>query len=275
MIIGIDIGGTKTSIGLSYTGHELKDSIEFATPANQRKLISVLTKEIINFVGSQQLDAIGISCPGPLNKKRGMVTNPHHLPWLNLRLTQPMKRRFNCPVILEHDATAGGIYEARFGAGKTYKLVSYITISTGIGNSLLLDGQPIANSNNPEGGSQIIDFKKVGADDEARYSALASGLAIERDFGAKPSDIYDKNIWQEIAQLMSYGIYNIIQISAPDVVILGGGVASHYKRFGKYLNKDLRNLNPVYKLPPVIMASQPNIAPLRGVIYLAAQKLDV
>jgi glucokinase len=203
-----------------------------------------------------------------------MVTFPHHLPWSNLRLTQPIAKKFNCPVILEHDATAGGIFESRFGAGKNYNLVSYITLSTGIGNSLMLNGQPISNSYNPEGGSQILDWHKLSGKNITRFSQQASGLAIERDFGAKPSDIHDHGVWQQIAKRMSYGIYNIIQISAPEVVILGGGVASHYDRFGKYLKKDLLSLEPIYPLPPIIMASQPNLAPLMGIVYLAARELD-
>jgi glucokinase len=276
MIIGIDIGGSKIRIGLSYQGLELEDSITIATPQNQRKVIATLSHEIKKLVGGQQLDAIGISCPAPLDKARGMITQPHYLDWHNLRLVQPLRKAFDCQVVIEHDATAAGIYESRFGAGKDYHLVSYITISTGIGNALLLDGRPISNQHNPEAGSQIIDIHALEPNTrEGKFSLLASGKAIERDFGELASEITSRNQWQIIAHRLSYGIFNIIQISAPDCVVLGGGVAEYYKRFGSLLLRDMKNLGSVYPLPPIIKAKHANTAPLLGAIWLAGQAIDV
>lgn len=275
MIIGIDIGGTKTNIGLSYTGETIVDSHIIPTPRNQRKVISKLSSEIRKLVGEQQIDAIGITCPAPINKARGIITQPHHLPWHNLKLVTPLKKQFKCPVIIEHDATAGGIAEARFGAGKNYHYICYITISTGIGNALILDGKPLPGPNNAEGGAQIIDMHEAELNSKnGSYEDLASGSTIVRDFGARASEINSRSQWQLIARRFSYGIYNIIQIAAPECVILGGGVGSHYKKFSSALNKELNKFSPLYPIPPVIMAKNPETAPLMGIIYLAAQSLD-
>lgn len=276
MIIGIDIGGSKTRIGLSYSGDVLEDSVCFETPQNQRKIIATLTSEIKKLVGGQNLDAIGIACPGPIIKNKGMITLPHNLDWHNLRLVGPLKKIFHCPIVLEHDATAAGIYESLFGAGKDYRLVSYITISTGIGNTLILEGNPVSSNHNPEAGSQIIDFQNLNTSSrDGRYSTLASGTAIERDFGLMASEITYREQWNLIARRLSYGIYNIIQISAPDCVILGGGTSVYFKRFARQLVRELKLLDSVYPLPPILRAKYVETAPLLGAIYLACKALDI
>ena len=270
MIIAVDIGGTKMRIGYSEIGDHLKDYIDIPTPINQRVVVSTISETIKKLVGSStEIDAIGIAAPGPINKDRGTIISPRTIPWRNLRIVQGLKKIYNCPVVLEHDATAGGIAEARIGAGKDHSVVLYITLSTGIGNSIIVDGSPLPSKHNPEGGWQLI-----GTDpSEDRFSLQANGKAIEQRFGKKPSEIHDHHTWQIIAQDLALGIYNMITIIQPDCVILGGGVSVNYKRFIKPLKRRLAELSPVYPLPKITKARYTDTAPAIGAILLAIEKI--
>ncbi len=275
MIIGIDIGGTKISVGVSHDGESIADSISIATPQNQRKVVSLLEYDIRKLIGSESVDAIGICSPAPIDKQRGTILAPHNLPWRNLRIVLPLQKIFGCPVVLEHDATAGGIAEARFGAGKNYDLFCYVTISTGIGGVIMLNKSPLPTPNNAEFGAQIVESENIGMGKlSGSYEYVASGSAIVRDFGVRAADIHNRNEWRLIARRFSYGLYNISQIVAPEAIILGGGVSVHYKRFARVLQKELASYQPLYPLPKILPAKHTETAPLLGVIYCAARRLD-
>ena len=81
MIIAVDIGGTKTRISYSRIGNNLDDSLEFVTPKNQRVVIKTIQEKIKLLIGTSEVDAIGISSPGPIDKKRGLILSPRNLSW--------------------------------------------------------------------------------------------------------------------------------------------------------------------------------------------------
>lgn len=272
MIIGIDIGGTKTRLASSSFGTKIERSQDIVTPQNQRKVVSSLIEIIRSLASGQHIDAIGIACPGPLDKARGMVLSPRNLKWHNLKLVAPLKEEFGAPVNLEHDATCGAVAEARIGAGKKHRLVLYVTISTGIGTGIALDGRPLPSVYNSEGGQQIIDpsyqhnHHRLGS-----YENLASGSAIVRRYGNIAAQIHDKSSWELIGYEISIGLHNLITIVAPDVVILGGGVSVHYHKFAKSLKSNLERWQPLYPTPPIVRADYVETAPLLGAMLLAAE----
>lgn len=268
MIVAVDIGGTKTRVGYSRIGDHIEDSLDFATPKNQRVVISSIIENIHKLVGISQIDAIGVSCPAPINKSRGTIGTPHNIPWKNLRIVSPLHNHFDCKVAFEHDATAGGIAEARLGAGKGFGVVLYITISTGIGNSIIVNGNPLTSPNNPQGGDMIVSYSPTQV---KSFSISASGRAIEEYYQKSPSMIRDSKHWEAIASELSIGIYNMINIVAPNCVVLGGGVTVHYKRFYKPLLRQLKSFEPLYPLPPIKRAVFVETAPLVGAMLLASE----
>lgn len=269
MIIAIDIGGTKTRISYSRVGNHLEDTLEFATPKNQRTVIKTLKEKIRLLIGSSEVDAIGISSPGPIDKKRGVILSPRNLSWGNLKIVKPLEDHFNCLVVLEHDATAGGIAEARIGAAQKHRVVLYISLSTGIGSSIIFDGSPLPTGHNQEGGRQIIGSDIL----QDRFGLAIGGKAIQQRYGKIAQDIHDPHIWQIIAQEFAVGIFNMITIIDPDCIVLGGGVSVHYRRFIRPLKKQLLALGPIYPLPDIIKARYTQTAPSLGMILLASEKL--
>ena len=268
MIVAVDIGGSKIRVGYSRIGDHIEDYIDFPTPKNQRVVIEAIIENIHKLIGISPVDAIGVCCPAPINKTRGTIGEPHNIPWRNLRITAPLQKHFGCKALLEHDATAAGIAEARIGAGKKYHTVLYVTVSTGIGNSIIINGNPIPGPNNAQGGDMIVS---IGSKDIQSFSTAASGRAIESYYQKAPSMIKDPRHWKSIASELSVGIYNMISIVAPDCVVIGGGVAVHFKRFRKPLTKQMQNFDPIYPLPPIKKAAFVETAPLIGAMLLASE----
>jgi mannose-6-phosphate isomerase len=268
MIVAIDIGGSKIRVGYSHVGDHLEDTLDIATPVNQRVAVQKITDAIHRLIGATAVDSIGIACPGPINKQRGTIVAPRTIPWHNLRLVKPLERSFHCPVLIEHDATAAGIAEARIGAGQKYPVVLYITLSTGVGSSIIVNGAPLPGPYNSEAGRQIVD-----ASTKELFHDTSSGVAIELRHNKKPYEITNATTWQIIASDFAIGIYNAITIVQPSVVVLGGGVAVHFKQFIKPLQAELNRLNPAYPLPPIKQARYAETAPAIGVMLLAAENL--
>jgi len=143
----VDIGGTKTAVVLSCAPPEIVCRQEFATepelgpePAIHR-IIAAL-KEILAAQGTaaDSLNGIGISCGGPLDRRLGMVMAPPNLStWIDVPIVEILRREFNCPVRLENDANAGAIAEHRFGAGRGFHNVVFLTLGTGLGSGILID----------------------------------------------------------------------------------------------------------------------------------------
>ena len=268
MIVAVDIGGSKIRVGYSRIGDHIEEYIDFPTPKNQRTVVNSIIENIHKLVGISQIDAIGVCSPAPIDKKRGTIGAPHNIPWKNLRIVAPLQKHFNCKVAFEHDATSAGIAEARIGAGKDYRLVLYITVSTGIGNSILVDGNPLPSPHNPQGGDIIVNYSPT---EIKSFSASTSGRAIEKYYQKSPSMIKDSKHWKTIASELSIGIFDMISIVNPEIVVLGGGVAVHYKKFHKPLIKQLNSFKPLYPLPPIRRAVFVETAPLVGAMLLAAE----
>jgi glucokinase len=149
LIAGVDIGGTKTAVVLSLQMPHVLTRIEFPTLAQQgpeqaiRNIMSSLEAalEQNNFVSSD-IASIGVSCGGPLDSIAGVVQSPPNLPgWDNIPICSLLSEHFGAPAYLENDANAGALAEFRFGAGVGTKNFAFLTMGTGFGAGLILNGQ--------------------------------------------------------------------------------------------------------------------------------------
>ena len=272
VVIGIDIGGTKIRIGGSNKGINLGRSVYVRTPEHYAEALHLIAQSVATLTGRHQIEAIGIASPGPIDLRNGRILTPSHLPWHNVAICHDLKQVFACPVSLGHDTTLGGVAEANFGAGRDVSNLLYVSISTGIGSSQIINGQPLPGDYNSEGGRQLI--QQEVHDRFVSFEDLASGAAIQRDFGKIAADIHKARDWDEIAHRLSLGLYNLIVITNPELVILGGGVAVHYHRFIRPLRRHLTDLQKFYSLPKITQARFVETAPLIGAVMLARSTTD-
>ena len=137
MKIGVDIGGTKCAVVLGDENGIVK-KIKFPTTTYEETIQNIINA--IREIGKS--DAIGISCGGPLDAKRGVILSPPNLPgWDDVRITEMLENEFHVPAYLCNDADACALAEWRFGAGKGTTNMVFLTFGTGMGAGLILNGK--------------------------------------------------------------------------------------------------------------------------------------
>ena len=148
MLVGIDIGGTKTAVILSAHPPETVWRAEFETRPELgpeqaiRKTLSLVHTGLAQHGVGTELQAIGVSCGGPLERANGLILSPPNLPtWNAVPITAILEAEFNVPCALNNDANAGALAEHQFGAGECCKHMVFLTMGTGLGAGLILNGE--------------------------------------------------------------------------------------------------------------------------------------
>jgi glucokinase len=130
------------------------------------------------------LRAIGISCGGPLDSQRGLILSPPNLPnWDRVDVLTPFRHRFGVPVALQNDANACALAEWRWGAGRGYRNVVFLTFGTGMGAGLILDGRLYAGTNElagEVGHIRLAEDGPVGYGKAGSFEGFCSGGGIEQ-----------------------------------------------------------------------------------------------
>lgn len=148
-LLGIDVGGTKVAFALGEPDGQLRASERRAIEASgdatrDLERIARDAKALLSGAGltAQDLAAVGVSLPGPLDRAAGAVLHPPNLPgWGRVEVARLLGEQFDRPVFLENDANAAALAEWRFGAGRGFRDVVYLTMSTGVGGGVILGGQ--------------------------------------------------------------------------------------------------------------------------------------
>ena len=147
MKLGIDIGGTKCAVVLGDENGIVK-KIRFATTDYHETMENI--RAAIREMGD--FDAIGISCGGPLDSKRGVILSPPNLVgWDDIHITEMLSEEFGVPAYLCNDADACALAEWKFGAGKGTENMIFLTFGTGMGAGLILNGRLYSGTNGMAG----------------------------------------------------------------------------------------------------------------------------
>lgn len=260
-VVGVDLGGTKISTALAdFEGNVLSQSI---IPTNAHEGEERVLERIIKSIQSvmsegdanlEDIKAIGIGSPGPLDSKKGIIITTPNLPFNNFNLVRPLKEKFNVPVFLDNDANVAAIGEYMLGAGRGKKNMVYFTVSTGVGGGAIVDGN-ICRGNTSNaleiGHTTVSPFgPRCNCGNIGCLEALSSGTAIgKRGQEAVNSKVetslkkYDKvtsyEVFKEAANgdevakdiidnaltFLGIGIANAISIFDPEMIVIGGGVS--------------------------------------------------
>ena len=185
MFIGIDIGGTKCSVskGIFHENRfELCDRVQIKTEhASPQKMLGALS-ELVAELATESIQAIGISCGGPLDSKRGVILSPPNLPgWGKIEIVRYFEETFSVPVGLQNDANACALAEWKFGAGIGCRNLIFLTFGTGLGAGLILDGRLYSGTNDMAGEvghMRLEPFGPVGYGKSGSFEGFCSGSGI-------------------------------------------------------------------------------------------------
>ncbi len=264
MYLGIDIGATKTLLACFDDTGTLTQSIKFLTSKSYAIFRDELAANVAK-LSTNKFIAVCVGVPGLLDRKRGVGIAMGNLPWKNVPIGKDVEHIAHCPVIIENDAKLAGLSEAILLKNK-YDRVAYVTISTGIGVGIIVNQQIELALVDSEPGKMPLEHNgKMVA-----WESFASGKAIVEKYGKRASDITDDGIWKEIANNIAVGLINVIAIVQPQVIVVGGGVATQFKRFDRLLEKALdRYEAPLIPIPPIMHAGRPEEAVVYGCYELA------
>jgi glucokinase len=255
-VLAIDIGGTKIAAGIVDSDARVLETAVVPTRAKEGFAMSYAQLQaVIEATMRDDVTAIGICAPGPLNPKTGVLINPINLPgWDNVPLAERISCTYGLPCKVENDANAAGLAEARFGAARGYSTVFYVTVSTGIGTGIILDGKIHHGKSGQagEGGHVTIDYaseSRCACGVQGCIEVLASGTAIARRAGMSAAEVASAaaqgdaralKVLDETAVMLSAWLGSIISLLDPDIIVIGGGVAN----IGEPLFSRLRRLTP-------------------------------
>lgn len=269
MILAIDTGGTKTLIArFDRNGHKTILT-RFATPQDFTEYANELRTALSETgLAPADIDAIVIAMPGTI--ENGKVMRMGNLPWENIDIVSEIQQfsGSEVPVYVENDAHLGALGEVRPRNDDARRSI-YLTVSTGINGGLVIDGQLSRELVSAELGHIQLHYDgKL-----QRWEDFASGRAILATYGKQASDIEDETTWREIAKRLSQGFAALLPVLRPDIVIIGGGVGTHFAKFSTYLNEQLAEILPEHYLCPIVQATHPEEAVLYGCYYYAVDAL--
>ncbi|MGA6924682.1 MAG: ROK family protein [Desulfosarcina sp.] len=266
LALGIDLGGTKILSTVSDARGRMRSRDHDETPSDEGRdailrAIVQSARRALRKAGVEMADlsAVGVGAPGPSNPQTGILHVSPNLPGLrDIPITTILRERFGKPVFLINDANAAALAEYHFGAGRGSACFVYVTVSTGIGGGVLIDGRLFTGSTG--GGAEIghmtIDDKgpPCNCGNVGCWEALASGTALAKEAqrliakgqrtsmlehaAGDPEQVDAKVVQQaaeqgdDLAQLLvartahylGTGLANLINIFNPDRIALGGGL---------------------------------------------------
>ncbi len=275
--IGIDLGGTNIAAGLvDETGTIVhKDSVPTMREREYPEIIrdmAVLCKKIIKDVGIDIKDvkSIGIGAPGTPDNKNGILVYANNLKFKNVPLRMEMQKYINLPVLIENDANCAALAESVAGASKDVKNSIAITLGTGIGGGMVVDGKVYSgfNSAAAEVGHMTIvsEGEQCTCGRKGCWEAYGSAMAlieqskkaakenpdsllnelVDGDLdkinakttfdAAKQGDETGKRVVDQYIKYVAEGLTNLINIFTPEVLVIGGGISKE----GEYLLRPLR-----------------------------------
>jgi len=283
--LGVDVGGTKVAAGLVTADGEILSTTRVpmvsngdaaAGLASVEAAIRAMFAERPAETAPGRLAGIGICSPGPLDPASGVVLNPPNLPcWRNFPLAAEIHRRFGLAARVDNDANAAGLAETLWGAAKGFRYVFYVTLGTGIGTGIILDGRIYhgRTGSAAEGGHLTIDFRgpQCACGKHGCIEALASGpaiaqrarerLAVPRPAASKmlelaggdpaqvtaeivgeafrKADALAAEVLLETAGLLAVWLGNVIDLLEPEVIVFGGGVAALMSAFFGHIRAQL------------------------------------
>ncbi len=264
MYAAVDIGGTKTLVASFTEAGEIIEQVKFPTHEDYEVFVSTLAETIAN-MSTKEFQAVTVAAPGTIDHSEGVLLHAGNLAWKNVPIQADVEKLFQAPVHLENDAKAATISESRI-AGPNYSVVVYITISTGIGVGVCINGNLEKTLLDAEPGWMSIEHDGM----MTPWEKVASGKALVARTGKKAFELEDEAAWDYHAKLIAQGLITVLAIVQPDLVVFGGSVGNHLEKFEKPLMKYLKSYeNPSVPIPPVRKAAHPEEAVIYGCYELA------
>lgn len=234
----LESGGTKMVCAVGDEKGRIFEQMIFPTKTPEKTI-----PQMIEYFKKARIEALGIASFGPLNlnpgsASYGFITNTPKSGWENYNILGVFKEALSCPVGLDTDVNGSVLGEVTFGQAKGKSCVIYVTIGTGIGAGIFVEGRLLHGMLHPEAGHVLIRRRNTDTyQGKCRYhtdclEGLASGPAIEERWGKPAAKLkQQKEVWDLEAYYIAQALSNYILTLSPQMIILGGGVMQQEQLF--------------------------------------------
>jgi glucokinase len=296
-VIGVDVGGTKILAGIIDADGNVLEKVQIASPTTSADALLAGVDQVVTELLSVEIAAIGIGIPASIDQRSGVVLSSVNLPLQGLHFRQRMSKRFELPVGIDNDANVAVIGEWKAGAGRGTSDLVMLTLGTGVGGGLILNGKPYRGSvgAGAELGHMVIHRDGLpcygNCSGHGHLEAYASGHAaalsarehlgpdmdsrklVER--GASGDD-RALGLLYRIGDCLGSALGSLVNIFNPELMIIGGGFAAA----GEFILAPARermiaeSLDGLADLTRVVMAELGSDAGMIGAGFVAFEALD-
>jgi glucokinase len=247
MILAIDIGGTKFSMAAFAGDHMVRRESRATDAEGGREWMLAQIREIIlQWRQDLRFQACGIGFGGPVDwPSQRVVLSTHVGGWRDFDLPAFISDLIDAPAIMDNDANAGVLGEARYGAGKGCSPLFYMTLSTGIGGGILHNGAVWRGADSYAGELGHLTIRPDGPEclcgSRGCFERMCCGLWLERDFGRPAKDLMrDPSFVERYVVDLALGLKAAVMLLNPERIVIGGGIAKAGDRLFVPLRQELR-----------------------------------
>jgi len=247
-VIGIDLGGTAIKLGRFRQDGTCVQSLSVATPqpATPSAVVEVMVEAIASLRSTNvTLHAIGVGTPGPADAAGRIARVAINLAgWHDVPLGDWLEAKTGCPTILANDANCAGLGEAWLGAGRRFANLILLTLGTGVGGAIILDGKLFTGHQGAAGELGLIALNPDGpacnSGNQGSLEQYVSVQAIRRRTGKEPAELgvlarngdqFALDFWESYGRDLGIGLASLIYVLTPEAIVIGGGVSASAEFF--------------------------------------------
>jgi fructokinase len=291
---GVELGGTKCVCLIGTGPDDIRAQIAIPTGPDANSTLSLIEATLHGWKEVHgPIAAFGIASFGPLDLDRtsphyGFITSTAKPGWRNTDVARRLSKLFSVPVGFDTDVNGAALAEGRWGAAKHLADFAYVTVGTGVGVGLVVDGRPAYGFSHSELG-HIRIARKAGDDWQGSCAfhgdcveGLASGAAIAARAGLPAHQIpQDSPVWELVAHALAQLLHTLVLATAPRRILIGGGVAEARPQLLRSVRRQLLDsLNGYLKLDRLAggidaYAVPPGLGPLAGPLGALALAADI
>jgi glucokinase len=246
-VIGIDLGGTAIKLGRFLQDGTCLETISLPTPqpANPQLVVKAIAQGVQQLNLNRTCKAIGLGMPGPTDKARRIARKSINLPgWDDVPVADWLEAQTGLPTVLENDANCAAIGEAWLGAGRAFTDFILLTLGTGVGGGIFLNGELFTGRDGAAGELGLITLNPDGypcrSGNQGSLEQYASIGSIQRRTGQEPAamgrlaqagDLAALEFWQDYGRILGAGLASLVYVLTPEAIIIGGGISASCEFF--------------------------------------------
>ena len=266
MKIGIDLGGTNIRTGAVENG-KIINRHAVATPKtdNPQVVIDAIIEGIRFAADGKEIESIGIGVPSVVDWQKGIVYNVVNIPsWKEVHIKDILEKEFSVPVAVNNDANCFALGEKMFGEASAFTDVVGLTIGTGVGSGLIINGSLYSGRNTAAG--EVGSLPYLDSDYEhycsSGFFVNHSTTGKDASIAAEAGDPQALALWQEFGAHMGELVKAVLLAYDPEAIVLGGSIANAYKHFEQPMKKSLESfLYPtMVERLKILVSSLPDVA---------------